>query len=177
MASSSASRSAGRSWEFGSRPSPIQYRVGPLQYQPPEFCHCGEKAALWISWSDENPGRRYMTCYRAREGGCEYARWYDASPPPPFVRTLLVDLRDAVWSLKRERDALRRALCDATQRLEEQRRALQRGQDEPRRALCDATQKLEEQRRALPATELDVARIRHACAENEEQKLVLQATV
>ncbi|KAL6646951.1 hypothetical protein ACP70R_015645 [Stipagrostis hirtigluma subsp. patula] len=28
MASSSASRSAGRSWEFGSRPSPIRYRRG-----------------------------------------------------------------------------------------------------------------------------------------------------
>ena len=36
--------------------------------------------------------------------------WYEG-PVDPFVASLLVDLRDAVWTLKRERMELKAALC------------------------------------------------------------------
>ncbi|CAN6346453.1 unnamed protein product [Urochloa humidicola] len=120
MASSSTSRGTW-SGEYGTRRSPIPYRIGPLAYEPPVFCFCGEKAALWISWSDDHPGRRYLKCYRARDGGCSLLRWYDG-PCDPFMRTLLVDLRDAVWALKNERAQLRSALADAAMKLEQQKK-------------------------------------------------------
>jgi len=40
--------------------------AGPFDYEPAVFCHCAKKAALWISWSDDNPGRRYFKCYHGR---------------------------------------------------------------------------------------------------------------
>ncbi|KAK3157668.1 hypothetical protein QOZ80_2AG0125840 [Eleusine coracana subsp. coracana] len=123
--SSSASRSSGvRLLEEERRHSPIPYRVGLLQYDPPVFCHCGQKAALWISWSDDNPGRRYMKCYRAREGGCDLYEWYEG-PVDPFVSTLLVDLRNVVWALKRQKVALREALAEATWKVQNKEREME----------------------------------------------------
>ncbi|KAK3124630.1 hypothetical protein QOZ80_7BG0589630 [Eleusine coracana subsp. coracana] len=104
--------SVGSSWRKQSerRYSPIPYRVGPLDYHPSVNCHYGMKAALWISWSDDNPGRRYLKCYHAREGGCSFSSWYEG-PHDPFVQTLLVDLRNAVWTLKRQNAAMREELA------------------------------------------------------------------
>ncbi|CAN6319904.1 unnamed protein product [Urochloa humidicola] len=112
--SSTNSSSPRGSWsgELGSRKSPIPYRIGPLNYEPAVFCHCRMKAALWISWSDDNPGRRYLKCFRARHGGCQFVRWFEG-PWHPFVQSLLADLRDAVWSLKQENKDLQVALSDA----------------------------------------------------------------
>ncbi|KAF8674400.1 hypothetical protein HU200_048231 [Digitaria exilis] len=124
MSSSTSSRG---SWSStaGSRRSPIPYRKKPLDYEPAVLCHCGMKAALWISWSNDNPGRRYLKCYRARvsnttEGGCGFITWYEG-PCNPFVASLLVDLRDAVWGLKDVNTALRLQLDDVTMRLEQEK--------------------------------------------------------
>ncbi|WVZ55135.1 hypothetical protein U9M48_005838, partial [Paspalum notatum var. saurae] len=125
MASSVVSGdSANSAWCFGdggSRRSPIPYRTGPLDYTPFVACHCGQKAALWISWSDENHDCRYLKCYRARSGGCKFIGWYEGRIESGFVRGLLVDLRDAVWALKKERAGLQEQLSDAVKKIEEQK--------------------------------------------------------
>ncbi|KAG2607141.1 hypothetical protein PVAP13_4NG198900, partial [Panicum virgatum] len=98
------SSSAGRGLWNGDgwrRQSPIPYRRGPFDYEPAVNCNCGTKAALLISWSDDNPEWRYLKCYNARSRGCGFMEWFEG-PVDPFVATLLVDLRDAVWALKRE---------------------------------------------------------------------------
>ncbi|OEL17276.1 hypothetical protein BAE44_0021704 [Dichanthelium oligosanthes] len=114
MSSSSTSRGT---WygESAYRKSPIPYRVGPLDYEPAVMCKCGKKATLWISWSDDNLGRRYLKCYNARVGGF---RFVDLGPVDVFIHGLLVDLHDVVWSLKREGPELKAALADALMKLE-----------------------------------------------------------
>ncbi|KAG2629090.1 hypothetical protein PVAP13_3KG400702, partial [Panicum virgatum] len=100
----SVSSSPGRGSRNGNgvrRHSPIPYRRGPFDYEPTVFCHCGTRAALWISWSDDNPGRRYFKCYNAQSGGCDFMGWYEG-PVDVFVHGLLIDLCDTVWALKRE---------------------------------------------------------------------------
>ena len=46
--------------------------------------------------------------------------WYEG-PVDEFVRVLLVDLRDIVWGLKRERVELKAALADAVVKMEQQK--------------------------------------------------------
>jgi len=46
--------------------------------------------------------------------------WFEGHVDP-FVTTLLVDLRDAVWALKRERVELKAALADAVVKMEQQK--------------------------------------------------------
>ncbi|KAM0891170.1 hypothetical protein ACQ4PT_026570 [Festuca glaucescens] len=82
--------------------SPVAYRENPMAYEPPELCHCNprRKAPRWISWSEQNPGRRYYSCVDAMNGrGCGYVEWHD-EPLPPFWSELLGDLRDEVWRLR-----------------------------------------------------------------------------
>ncbi|CAO2198948.1 unnamed protein product [Urochloa humidicola] len=157
MSSTNSSSSHG-SWsgELGSRKSPIPYRIGPLNYEPAVFCHCRMKAALWISWSDDNPGRRYLKCFRARHGGCQFVRWFEG-PWHPFVQSLLVDLRDAVWSLKQENKDLQVALSDAVMKLEQEKKEvaelklkLQRMESEAQNAMVhDGRMKKLERERCL----------------------------
>ncbi|KAK3145191.1 hypothetical protein QOZ80_4AG0325170 [Eleusine coracana subsp. coracana] len=72
---------------------------------------------MWISCGDDNPGQRYLKCYRARIGGCGFMCWYEG-PHDAFVQMLLIDLRNAVWSLKKEKAALNEALGEATARVD-----------------------------------------------------------
>ena len=46
--------------------------------------------------------------------------WFEG-PVDEFVRGLLVDLRDTVWGLKRERVELKAALADAVVKMEQQK--------------------------------------------------------
>nr|CAB3480784.1 unnamed protein product [Digitaria exilis] len=125
MASSMSSNSSRPSWSVDGerRQSPIPYRRGPLDYEPTVFCHCGNKAALWISWSNDNLGRRYLKCYKARTGGCNFMGWYKG-PVDGFVHSLLVDLHDTVWTPKHEKTELKAALVDAVLKLEQQRKQI-----------------------------------------------------
>lgn len=47
----------------------------------------------------------FWLVYEMQEGGCDLYEWYEG-PWDPFVQNLLVDLRDVVWDLKRERAIL-----------------------------------------------------------------------
>ncbi|XP_037457306.1 uncharacterized protein LOC119328420 [Triticum dicoccoides] len=143
---SSSSSSGARSSSHGGppgyspNPSPIPYREQPLAYEPSEDCPCHKKAARWISWSNGNPGRRYLTCHRSRVGGCRWWRWID-DPTTPFLRQLLVDLRDAVNNLRRENTQLRGVNADLEMGIED--RSTQNN------ALRDALRKMKEQNQAL----------------------------
>ena len=55
---------------------------------------------------------------RTREGGCNFWCWFDPRPSP-FLRELLVDLRDTVWALKRQNRELMNQLADAAVTVEE----------------------------------------------------------
>ncbi|KAF8667738.1 hypothetical protein HU200_052648 [Digitaria exilis] len=56
-------------------------------------------------------------------GGCNFIGWYEP-PVDGFVHSLLVDLRDTVWSLKREKMELKATLADAVLKLEQQKKEL-----------------------------------------------------
>ncbi|EEE66532.1 hypothetical protein OsJ_23019 [Oryza sativa Japonica Group] len=112
-----SSRSDGSS-SSSRRPAPVPYRVGPMEYQPPVFCRCKAKAARWISWSVDNPGRRYFKCRNAQDGGCDFFDWCDKLTSS-FLRELLNDLRDAVMSLRMEKDQLRQEVEECRERLVE----------------------------------------------------------
>ncbi|KAK3153657.1 hypothetical protein QOZ80_2BG0179200 [Eleusine coracana subsp. coracana] len=120
---SSSSHSASNSWsillEDEARHSPIRYRIGPLDYQPPVYCKCNQKAVVWISWSDDNPGHRYAKCYKARDGGCDFMGWYEG-PVDPFVVTLLIDLLDDVWTVKKRRAMMKQTVKEAFEKIGDQ---------------------------------------------------------
>ncbi|XBJ11878.1 hypothetical protein VPH35_016500 [Triticum aestivum] len=76
-------RAAGRRGEESR--SPVPYRENPMAYEPEKLCWCNprRKAPRWISWSRQNPGRRYYACVDAM-----------------FWSDLIGDLRDEVRRLR-----------------------------------------------------------------------------
>ncbi|WVZ64910.1 hypothetical protein U9M48_014357 [Paspalum notatum var. saurae] len=97
----------------GRQGAPVPYREGPFAYEPAVLCWCQMKSARWISWSDDNPGRRYYRCQRARSAAdCRFYEWIDAEDPK-FLKTLLLDLRNAVSGLKKENSELKMAAASA----------------------------------------------------------------
>ncbi|KAJ1279086.1 hypothetical protein BS78_04G128500 [Paspalum vaginatum] len=57
-----------------------------------------------ISWSDTNPGMRFLKC-ATRVVGCDFWYWVD-KPHEEFLRQLLVDLREAIKGLRQEKTEL-----------------------------------------------------------------------
>ncbi|CAN6247958.1 unnamed protein product [Urochloa humidicola] len=88
--------------QFEGMGAPVPYHEGPLAYEPAVLCQCRMKAPRRISWSDDNPGRRYYRCSRAWSSmDCGFFLWMDAEHTP-FMKNLLLDLRNAVRRLKKE---------------------------------------------------------------------------
>ncbi|CAN1184297.1 hypothetical protein LINPERHAP2_LOCUS36890, partial [Linum perenne] len=53
-------------------------------------CLCGETTIITTSWTEENPGRRFLSCKRRRSrmnGHCNYFAWAD---PPMQPRAKVV---------------------------------------------------------------------------------------
>ncbi|EER89621.1 hypothetical protein BDA96_10G148400 [Sorghum bicolor] len=85
------------------RGSPVLYRIGPFDYLPPVFCKCNMKGPRWISWSVDNPGRRYYRCKMANTAqDCHFFEWLDP-PTTAWIKELLLDLKSVVDKLKSER--------------------------------------------------------------------------
>uniref|UniRef100_A0A0E0J0D4 GRF-type domain-containing protein n=1 Tax=Oryza nivara TaxID=4536 RepID=A0A0E0J0D4_ORYNI len=129
MASSQSDGSS--SYSQHSSRSPIPYRVGPFDYQSAVMCDCHVKAARWISWSPDNPSRRYFKCRNAREGGCGFYAWYDG-PTTTFIREVLVSeegegktclaiqeerMKVEEKIIERELEAARKLSCDYAERI------------------------------------------------------------
>ncbi|XBI61760.1 hypothetical protein VPH35_042507 [Triticum aestivum] len=74
-----------------------------MAYEPEKLCWCRprRKAPRWISWSHQNPGRRYYACVDAMHGGCGFLEWHD-DPLPKFLSDLIGDLQDEVRRLRGE---------------------------------------------------------------------------
>ncbi|XBI72936.1 hypothetical protein VPH35_066780 [Triticum aestivum] len=87
------------------RRPPLPYSENPLEYEPAVFCSCGAKAARLTSWTDANPGRRYMSCSRATGCPLPHWRWLDPKPSA-YMRELLVGLRDRIRVLEEDNDVL-----------------------------------------------------------------------
>ncbi|XBH97846.1 hypothetical protein VPH35_127458 [Triticum aestivum] len=88
---SSASRGGGIRRRGGAARSPVPYREEPMEYEPVICCSL-----------PANPGRRYYACVEAQHS---FIQWHDV-PTTLFVRGLLGDLRDRVWKLEADIDAL-----------------------------------------------------------------------
>lgn len=77
-------------------------------------------------------------------------QWYER-PHNAFVQGLLVDLRDAVWNLKRERADLQHVIGDAVMQLNEQKKEVITVKKELAVHLCNDARlkKIERERRVL----------------------------
>ncbi|KAJ1258399.1 hypothetical protein BS78_10G072600 [Paspalum vaginatum] len=130
----------------GRRPSqgpPVPYRERPLSYEPPVMCRCRLKAPRWISWSDDNPGRRYFRCSRA---------WHSE-----FMKRLLLDLRDAVWRIREERAELELCVNTELEVQKEMNQALQVENLKMQVELCEMKKKLAQKDEALQVMAMKIS--------------------
>ncbi|KAG6478655.1 hypothetical protein ZIOFF_062099 [Zingiber officinale] len=44
---------------------------------PHILCYCGLRATLQTSWTESNPGRRFFSCPKYRQRGCDFFLWHD----------------------------------------------------------------------------------------------------
>ncbi|KAL2501101.1 uncharacterized protein Fot_34949 [Forsythia ovata] len=55
---------------------------GGTQINEQSVCLCGRIAAMRTSWTENNPGRRFLGCsYYGRPDACDYFKWVD----PPLL--------------------------------------------------------------------------------------------
>ncbi|KAF8107333.1 hypothetical protein N665_0123s0024 [Sinapis alba] len=69
------------------------------------LCHCSRPTIKCISWSDENPGRRYFTC-----NVHGFVVWYDKNPGCLWQKQSLLEAREKMRRQTQELNALRDAV-------------------------------------------------------------------
>ncbi|TKY48452.1 hypothetical protein E2542_SST25871 [Spatholobus suberectus] len=69
-------------------------------------CKCGALSKLKISWSDDNPGKRFYGCgnYNGSIGRCDYFIWYNPLTND-FHANLFNKLKKEIKNLKLELEA------------------------------------------------------------------------
>lgn len=76
------------------------------------LCHCAQPTVLCISWSDDNPGRRFYKC-----DAHGFVVWYDKAPSCLWQKQSLIEARDKIRVLTQDIKALRDALIQANSEL------------------------------------------------------------
>ncbi|KAG8363373.1 hypothetical protein BUALT_Bualt19G0015600 [Buddleja alternifolia] len=73
------------------------------------LCYCKKTPCLQTSWTDDNPGRRFIGCENWKNGGCNFFRWFD---PPMCPRSMVVipELRREKSRVASENDQLRQKI-------------------------------------------------------------------
>ncbi|PWA76668.1 GRF zinc finger protein [Artemisia annua] len=74
------------------------------------LCECGDESGKWISWTQKNPGRRFLGCpnYKASKH-CEFFHWWDPDLPTEHYKGKLAEVekkmkKEAVdFELKKKR--------------------------------------------------------------------------
>ncbi|KAH7859807.1 hypothetical protein Vadar_005727 [Vaccinium darrowii] len=70
------------------------------------LCYCNHLGVLRTSWTDSNPGRRFIGCHKWQEAhGCGFFVWFD---PPMCERSKMVIPR-LLRTLRRVEDEAKRA--------------------------------------------------------------------
>lgn len=69
------------------------------------LCHCSQPTFLCISWSDDNPGRRFHKC-----DSHGFVAWFDKAPASLWQKQSLLEARDKIRRQSQDIKALRDAL-------------------------------------------------------------------
>ncbi|KAL2529157.1 uncharacterized protein Fot_21758 [Forsythia ovata] len=58
---------------------------GYAQDTEPTMCMCGRNATMRTSWTENNPGRRFLGCsFYGRPDTCDYFKWVDPIVHPRY---------------------------------------------------------------------------------------------
>ncbi|KAL4557104.1 hypothetical protein LXL04_035274 [Taraxacum kok-saghyz] len=59
-------------------------------------CDCGDLVGKWTSWTDLNPGRRFVGCpnFQDREKDCDYFDWVDPLFPNQWYKDLILQVHN-----------------------------------------------------------------------------------
>ena len=69
-------------------------------------CHCGYPALIRVSWTKENPGRRFAGCKNFRVQPCNFFKWIDNDDLKTYKATLY-ELHCMYRDLQRKHDDLK----------------------------------------------------------------------
>lgn len=79
-------------------------------------CRCTRSTSMMMSWTDDNPGRRF---YRCEEHG--FVAWADKEKPGGWQKDSLLEARDQIRRYRQEVSLLKESLREARQQLNRER--------------------------------------------------------
>ncbi|KAL3644635.1 hypothetical protein CASFOL_009815 [Castilleja foliolosa] len=83
------------------------------------ICFCGLRAPMWTTWTDDNPGRRFIGCpnYKDSSSNCKFFAWVDPEINEGAKKSVLANrLRSEISMLKEER---KRLIAEASMELKQ----------------------------------------------------------
>ncbi|CAH8357477.1 unnamed protein product [Eruca vesicaria subsp. sativa] len=88
------------------------------------LCQCSRQTNVTLSWSDDNPGRRFHRCEVPG-----FVSWADTEEPKNWQKASLLEERNRIRCNKRETAALRATLTETNAILESLRSSAGRNED------------------------------------------------